>query len=63
MLSQEDGALLAVENLDVHYGDLQALHNVSLRIPQGAIVSIIGANGAGKSTLLSTITGLNRATR
>jgi branched-chain amino acid transport system ATP-binding protein len=63
MMSPEDGALLAVENLDVHYGDLQALHNVSLRIPQGAIVSIIGANGAGKSTLLGAITGLNKPTR
>ena len=63
MLSREDRALLTVENLDVHYGDLQALHNVSLHIPQGAIVSIIGANGAGKSTLLGTITGLNKPTR
>ncbi len=63
MLSQEDRALLTVENLDVHYGDLQALHNVSLHIPQGAIVSIIGANGAGKSTLLGAITGLIQPTR
>ena len=62
MLSQEGNVLLTVANLDVHYGDLQALYNVSLRIPQGSIVSIIGSNGAGKSTLLGTITGINKPT-
>ena len=63
MLTQNDQALLSVANLDVHYGDLQALHNVSLHIPKGTIVSIIGANGAGKSTLLRAITGLNKPSR
>jgi branched-chain amino acid transport system ATP-binding protein len=54
---------LEINNLDVHYGDLQALWNVSLEIGKGRIVSIIGANGAGKSTLLKTIAGTMAPTR
>jgi branched-chain amino acid transport system ATP-binding protein len=46
---------LEVENLDVYYGGIHALHGVSLHVEQGEIVSVIGANGAGKSTLLKTI--------
>lgn len=49
--------MLEVENLDVFYGEAQALRRVSLRVDKGAIVSIAGANGAGKSTLLKTIVG------
>ena len=41
--------ILRVENLDVFYGDVQALNSVSLEIEEGAIVAIVGANGAGKS--------------
>ncbi|MBP2652427.1 MAG: livF 3 [Firmicutes bacterium] len=52
--------ILTVDNVDVHYGDFQALHNISLKITSGSIVSIIGANGAGKSTLLNTIMGINK---
>ncbi len=48
---------LEINNLNVHYGDLQALWDVSLAIEKGQIVSIIGANGAGKSTLLKSIIG------
>ncbi len=48
---------LGIQNLSVHYGDLQALWDISLSIPTGRIVSIIGANGAGKSTLLKAIAG------
>ncbi|MGB9660777.1 MAG: ABC transporter ATP-binding protein [Moorellaceae bacterium] len=55
--------LLQVENVDVHYGDFQAIRNVSLQVAEGSIVSIIGANGAGKSTLLKAIAGLLKPSR
>jgi len=51
-------SLLEVSNLNVHYGDLQALYDVSLKIEEGEIVSMIGANGAGKTTMIKTISGL-----
>ena len=50
--------MLHVENLDVFYGDLQALDSVSLDIEEGAIVAIIGANGAGKTTLIRAVAGM-----
>jgi branched-chain amino acid transport system ATP-binding protein len=50
--------MLSVENLDVFYGDLQALDGVSLEIEQGAIVAIVGANGAGKTTLIRALAGM-----
>jgi branched-chain amino acid transport system ATP-binding protein len=53
--------MLAVENLDLYYGDAQALAGVSLEVPQGEIVAIVGANGAGKSSLIRTIAGIERA--
>jgi branched-chain amino acid transport system ATP-binding protein len=52
---------LVVKGVDVLYGDVQALWDVSLEVKQGTIVSLVGANGAGKSTLLKTISGINRA--
>jgi branched-chain amino acid transport system ATP-binding protein len=52
-------ALLAVSDLSVHHGQLQALRDVSLEVPAGHIHAMIGANGAGKSTLLRTIAGLH----
>jgi len=55
--------MLRVENLDVYYGDLQALDGVSLDVEEGAIVAIIGANGAGKTTLIRTIAGMLRRAR
>lgn len=50
--------MLVVENLSVHYGIIEAVHNVSFEVKQGEIVSLIGANGAGKTTILQTISGL-----
>ncbi len=54
---------LKVSGLDSHYKDFQALWDVSVKVQQGEVVSIIGANGAGKSTLLNTISGLSTPTR
>ena len=53
--------MLKIEDLHVHYGGIQALRGISLEVPDGKIVTIIGANGAGKSTTLRTITGLVKA--
>ena len=50
--------MLAVENLHVAYGSIKALHGVSLKVPAGKIVTLIGANGAGKSTTLRALSGL-----
>ncbi len=53
--------MLEIENLEVGYGTIKALHGVSLRVNQGSIVTLIGANGAGKSTTLRAISGLIKA--
>lgn len=50
--------MLKVDNLVVAYGGIEALKGVSIQVPEGKIVTLIGANGAGKSTLLRTIMGL-----
>ncbi len=50
--------MLEVEDLDLYYGDAQALSGVSLEVTQGDIVAIIGANGAGKSSLIRAIAGI-----
>jgi len=58
-VSEEDiSPLLEVSGLSVSYGGIRALDNVSLRVPQGSVVTLIGANGAGKSTTLRAISGL-----
>jgi branched-chain amino acid transport system ATP-binding protein len=52
--------LLEVNGIDVYYGHIQALRDVSLRVDAGELVALVGANGAGKSTTLRTISGLLR---
>jgi branched-chain amino acid transport system ATP-binding protein len=55
--------MLAVRDLDLFYGDAQALDGVSLDVAQGEIVAIVGANGAGKSSLIRAIFGMERPSR
>ncbi len=55
--------MLRVENLDVFYGDAQALDAVTLEVANGAIVAIVGANGAGKTSLIHTIAGMQKPAR
>ena len=54
--------MLEIENLHVTYGAIKALHGVSLKVPKGSIVTLIGANGAGKSTTLRALSGLVKST-
>jgi len=51
-------ALLSVQGLNVNYASVQALFDVSIEVPQGGIVAVLGANGAGKSTLARAVSGL-----
>lgn len=50
--------MLSIKNVDTYYGEVQALHNVSLEIQKDEIIAIIGSNGAGKTTLMKSIMGL-----
>lgn len=50
--------MLKINNINVSYGGIKALQDVSLEVPEGKIVTLIGANGAGKSTLLKSISGI-----
>lgn len=52
--------MLRIDNINVYYGAIHALKNVSLEVEAGAIVTLIGANGAGKTTTLKTISGILR---
>ena len=53
--------MLKIENLEVSYGGIQAVKGISFEVPEGSIVTLIGANGAGKSTTLRTIAGQVKA--
>jgi branched-chain amino acid transport system ATP-binding protein len=55
--------MLEIKDLAVNYGSITALHDVSLNVGKGDIVTLIGANGAGKSTTLRTVSGLLKAQR
>jgi branched-chain amino acid transport system ATP-binding protein len=57
----ESAPLLEIDRLHVKYGNVEALHGISLKVNQGEIVTILGANGAGKSTTLRAISGLLKA--
>ena len=58
-----ENQLLEVKGVDVLYGDVQAVWDVSLHVNEGTIVALLGANGAGKTTLLKTISGIIHAKR
>ena len=50
--------LLSVSNIETFYGPIQAIRGISLEVPQGKIITVLGANGAGKTTILKTISGV-----
>ena len=53
-------ALLSLENVEARYGPVQALHRISLEVPEGSIVAVLGANGAGTTTTLRAVSGTVR---
>ncbi|MEW6266259.1 MAG: ABC transporter ATP-binding protein [Thermodesulfobacteriota bacterium] len=55
--------MLRITDLEVHYDHIQALHGVSIHVPEAKIIALLGANGAGKTTTINTISGLMRPTR
>lgn len=55
--------MLRVDRIAVGYGGVPAIHEVSLEVPEGSIVAVVGANGAGKTTLLKTVAGLLHPSR
>lgn len=58
---QQDNRLLNVDSINVYYGQIHALKDVSLNVNKGEVVALIGANGAGKTTTLRTVSGLLRS--
>jgi branched-chain amino acid transport system ATP-binding protein len=61
MIRAEHAAALEIMGLTSHYGRIQALHGVDIKVGQGQLVALVGANGAGKTTLLRTISGVQPA--
>mgnify|MGYP003620150821 CR=1 FL=1 len=57
-ISTESDAYLELRDLRVRYGNVEALHGISVRVNKGEIVTVLGANGAGKSTTLAAVRGL-----
>ena len=57
-MANEGNRVLTVENINVYYGAIHAIKDVSFQVNEGEIVTLIGANGAGKSTVLNTVSGL-----
>lgn len=55
--------VLELTDVVIHYGRIQALHGISLRVEAGELVTLLGANGAGKSTTMRGISGLNKLTQ
>ncbi len=60
-MSEKEELVLQIENLHVYYGAIHAIKGISIKVPKGKIITLIGANGAGKTTTLSTIAGLVKA--
>ena len=56
-------SMLSVKNLEVHYGMIKAIKDVSFEVNQGEVIALIGANGAGKTTILHTVSGLLQPTK
>jgi len=63
LTSNTEQPILRLQQVETHYGQIQALRDVSIEVPTGSIVTLVGANGAGKSTTLRAISGLVRPTR
>ena len=55
-------AMLEVNNINVYYGSIHAVKDISFKVEKGEIISLIGANGAGKTTILQTVSGLLKST-
>ena len=53
--------MLKIDDLKVRYGGIEAVKGISFEVPEGSIVTLIGANGAGKSTTLNAVSGLLRS--
>ena len=60
MKMSDSNMILTIDDLNVFYGDFQALFDVSMKFAKGKVTSIIGSNGSGKTTLLNTIMGINK---